>query len=171
MLLKIVYLLIRRILRLAVLISRRDLVKDAELPVLRHENAVLRRHVGQVHLVHPVDRLWLGALVQLIPRRRSATADRTSPAPLRRVPGHRRQDPAHRRQAPRMNAICERLAGTLRREFLDTSPGGYSAFGTSWACASSITCLRIASLTFIAPESGINAMPRCSCAVETPVSG
>ena len=41
---KIVYLLVRRILGLAVLISRSDLAKDAELLVLRHENAVLRRH-------------------------------------------------------------------------------------------------------------------------------
>ena len=37
----------------------------------------------------------------------------------RRLPGHRRQDPAHRRPGARMNAICERLAGTLRRELPD----------------------------------------------------
>jgi hypothetical protein len=36
-LLKIVYLLVRWMLGLAVLISRRDLAKDAELLVLRHE--------------------------------------------------------------------------------------------------------------------------------------
>jgi hypothetical protein len=38
MLLKIVYLLTRRIPGLAALISRRDLAMDAELLVLRHEN-------------------------------------------------------------------------------------------------------------------------------------
>ncbi len=39
MLFKIVYLLVRRVLGLAVLISRSDLAKDAELLlVLRHEN-------------------------------------------------------------------------------------------------------------------------------------
>jgi putative transposase len=43
-LLKIVYLLVRRLLGLAVLVLRKDLAKDAELLVLRHENAVLRRH-------------------------------------------------------------------------------------------------------------------------------
>ncbi|MGI8450250.1 MAG: hypothetical protein ACR2MP_24350, partial [Streptosporangiaceae bacterium] len=48
MLLKIVYLLVRRLLSLAVLVLRMDLAKDAELFVLRHENAVLRRHVGRV---------------------------------------------------------------------------------------------------------------------------
>jgi hypothetical protein len=41
-LLKIVYLLVR-ILGLAVLAFRKDLAKDAELLVPRHENAVLRR--------------------------------------------------------------------------------------------------------------------------------
>jgi putative transposase len=71
MLFKIVYLLVRRILGLAVLISRSDLAKDAELLVLRHENAVLRRHAGRVRY-DPADRVWLAALARLIPRRRWA---------------------------------------------------------------------------------------------------
>jgi hypothetical protein len=45
-LLKIVYLLTCRVLGLAVLVFRGDLAKDAELLVLRHENAVLRRQAG-----------------------------------------------------------------------------------------------------------------------------
>ena len=48
MLLKIVYLLMCRVLGLAVLVFRGDRAKDAELLVLRHENAVLRRHVSRV---------------------------------------------------------------------------------------------------------------------------
>jgi hypothetical protein len=48
MLLKIVYLLVRRIRGLAVLLFRREGAKDAELLVLRHENAVLRRHAGRI---------------------------------------------------------------------------------------------------------------------------
>ena len=46
--LKIVYLLVRRVLGRAVLVLRTDLAKDAELLVLRHENAVLRRHASRV---------------------------------------------------------------------------------------------------------------------------
>ena len=57
MLLKIVYLLARQILGVAVLISRKDLAKDAELLVLRHENAVLRRHAGRIRY-EPTDRAW-----------------------------------------------------------------------------------------------------------------
>jgi PhnB protein len=44
--LKIVCLLVRRILGLALLVVRKDLAKDAELLALRHENAVLRRHAA-----------------------------------------------------------------------------------------------------------------------------
>jgi putative transposase len=43
-LIRIVYLAVRQILGLAVLTLRADMAKDAELLVLRHENAVLRRN-------------------------------------------------------------------------------------------------------------------------------
>ena len=81
MLLKIVYLLVRRILGLAVLVSRTDLAKDAELLVLRHENAVLRRHVGRVRY-EPDDRVWFAALARLIPRRRWNEVFPVTPATL-----------------------------------------------------------------------------------------
>ena len=60
-LLKIVYLLLRRVLGLAVLAFRGDLAKDAEL-LVRHENAVLRRNAGRVRY-EP----WFAALVDLLP--------------------------------------------------------------------------------------------------------
>ena len=47
-LLKIVYLLTCWVLGLAIVVFRRDLAKDAELLVLRHENVVLRGHAGRV---------------------------------------------------------------------------------------------------------------------------
>ena len=48
MLLKIVCLLMRWLFSLAVLMVRGDRERDAELLVLPHENAVLRRHAGRV---------------------------------------------------------------------------------------------------------------------------
>jgi putative transposase len=54
-LLKIAYWLVRRVLGLAVLVIRKDLAKDAELLVLRHENSVLRRHAGRIRY-EPADR-------------------------------------------------------------------------------------------------------------------
>jgi hypothetical protein len=67
--LKIVYVLTCRILGLVVLMFRDDQAKDAELPVLRHENTVLRRQAGRVRY-EPADRAWLAALARLVPRRR-----------------------------------------------------------------------------------------------------
>ena len=72
MLLKIVYVLVRRLLSLAVLVFRGDRAKDAELLALRHENAVLRRHVSRVRY-EPADRVWLAALPRLIPVRAGPT--------------------------------------------------------------------------------------------------
>ena len=80
-LLKIVYLLTCRVLGLAVLVFRKDLANDAELLVLRHENAVLRRHVGRIRY-EPADRVWFAALARLIPRRRWADVFPVTPATL-----------------------------------------------------------------------------------------
>jgi transposase InsO family protein len=86
-LLKIVYLLTCRVLGLAVLVFRGDLAKDAELLVLRHENAVLRRHAGRVRY-EPADRAWFAALARLVPRRRRAGVFPVTPATL--LAWHRR---------------------------------------------------------------------------------
>jgi putative transposase len=66
-LLKIVYRLVCWILGLAVLLFRGDWAKDAELLVLRYENAALRRHVGRMRY-EPTDRVWFAVLARLLPR-------------------------------------------------------------------------------------------------------
>ena len=118
MLLKIVYLLVRRILGLAVLVFRRDLAKDAELLVLRHENAVLRRHVGRVRY-EPADRVWFAALARLIPRRRWTEVFPVTPATLlawhrklaaRKYDTSRRRKPGRPPTVPSIARLVVRLA-------------------------------------------------------------
>ncbi len=77
----LVYAIVRSVLGLLVVLFRRDLSKEAELLVLRHENAVLRRHVGRVRY-EPADRAWLSALARLIPRRRWSEVFPVTPATL-----------------------------------------------------------------------------------------
>ena len=86
-LLTIVYLLVRRVLSPAVLVFRKDLAKEADLLVLGHENAVLRRHAGWVRYER-ADRAWFTALAHLIPRRRWAEVFPMTPATL--LAWHRR---------------------------------------------------------------------------------
>ena len=69
LLLSILYRLLRSLLGLIAMLVRRDLGKDAELLVLRHENAVLRRQISRVRYT-TADRVWLAALSRLLPRRR-----------------------------------------------------------------------------------------------------
>ncbi len=107
MLLKIVYLLVRRILGLAVLVLRKDLAKDAELLVLRHENAVLRRHAGRIRY-EPADRVWFAALARLLPRRRWTEIFPVTPATLlawhRKLAG-KQYDTSGRRKPGRPPAV------------------------------------------------------------------
>jgi putative transposase len=80
-LLKIVYLLTCRVLGVAALVFRGDQAKAAELLALRHENAVLRRHVSRVRY-EPADRVWFAALARLIPRSRWTQIFTVTPATL-----------------------------------------------------------------------------------------
>src|ERR1035438_3168909 len=80
-LLKIVYLLTCRVLGVAALVFRGDQAKAAELLVLRHENAVLRRHVSRVRY-EPADRAWFAALARLVPPSRWTQIFPVTPATL-----------------------------------------------------------------------------------------
>jgi hypothetical protein len=82
-----VYLLARCLLDGLMVLARREASRDAELLVLRHENAVLRRQIGRVRY-QPADRLWLAALSRLIPRRRWGEVFAVTPATL--LAWHRR---------------------------------------------------------------------------------
>jgi putative transposase len=83
----VVYLLVRCLLGCLTVLTRRRLAKDAELLVLRHQNAVLRRQVSRISY-HPADRLWLAALSRLITRRRWGGMFTVTPATL--LAWHRR---------------------------------------------------------------------------------
>jgi len=83
----VVYLLIRCLLGCLTVLTRHQVSKDAELLVLRHENAVLRRQVGRVRYASG-DRLWLAALSRLVPRRRWGEVFMVTPATL--LAWHRR---------------------------------------------------------------------------------
>jgi transposase len=82
-----VYLLVRSLLACLMVLARREVSKDAELLVLRHENTVLRRQISRVRY-QPADRLWLAALSRLIPRRRWGEVFAVTPATL--LAWHRR---------------------------------------------------------------------------------
>jgi len=77
----VAYLLARRLLGCLMVLARREVSKDAELLVLRHENAVLRRQVSRVRY-QPADRLWLAALSRLIPRHHWGEVFAVTPATL-----------------------------------------------------------------------------------------
>ncbi|MYS80170.1 integrase core domain-containing protein [Embleya scabrispora] len=81
MILSVVYAVVRRLLEVPGVLLRRDTSKDAELLVLRHENAVLRRQVARVRY-EPADRLWPAALSCLIPRCRWVRVFAVSPATI-----------------------------------------------------------------------------------------
>jgi putative transposase len=86
-LLKIVYVLARRILGLVVVLFRGARATAAEVLVLRHQNAVLRRQAGRVRY-EPADRAWFAALARIVPRRRWAEVFPVTPATL--LAWHRR---------------------------------------------------------------------------------
>ncbi|AGP59251.1 integrase core domain-containing protein [Streptomyces rapamycinicus] len=70
MFVRLLYKMTRKLISLPSTLLRNDAVKDAELLVLRHENAVLRRQLTRPVSYEPSDRFWFAALSGLIPRLR-----------------------------------------------------------------------------------------------------
>lgn len=66
----LLYKVTRKLLSVPSMLLRSEMVKDAELLVLRHENAVLRRQLAGPVRYEPADRLWFAALAALVDRRR-----------------------------------------------------------------------------------------------------
>ena len=109
-----------RLSGLTVLVFRGDRAKNAELLVLRHENAVLRRNVGRVRY-EPADRVWFSALTRFIPRRRWAEVFPVTPATLlawHRKLAARKYDTSGRRKPGRPPTVqsIARLAVRLAQE-------------------------------------------------------
>ncbi|MFF3871897.1 integrase core domain-containing protein [Streptomyces sp. NPDC001978] len=88
MIVSLVYQVTRKLLSVPAVLLRRDSTKDAELLVLRHENAVLRRQLSGPLRYELADRVWFAALSSLVPRRRWAQVFPVTPATL--LAWHRR---------------------------------------------------------------------------------
>jgi hypothetical protein len=78
----LVYQVARKLLAVLALLLRRDASKDAELLVLRHENAVLRRQLTAPVWYEPSDRLWFAAVSSMIAPHRWAQVFPVTPATL-----------------------------------------------------------------------------------------
>jgi len=134
-LLYLLYLLCCQVLRWLVLLSRSAAAKDAELLMLRHEVAVLRRQVARPR-VDWADRAVLAGLARLPPRPawHGLIVQPTTLLRWHRDLVRRRWTYPHRRGRPalaaELRALVLRLAGRIR-------PGGIAASTAS--CAASDT--------------------------------
>jgi putative transposase len=119
-LLKIVYVLTCRMLGLVVVLFRGDRAIAAEVLVLRHENAVLRRQAGRVRY-EPADRAWFAALARIVSRRRWSEVFPVTPATLlawhRRLTARKYDTSGRRRPGrPPVTPGVKRLVLRLARE-------------------------------------------------------
>ena len=130
MILSFGYLILRQALQLIILLARGGDTNAAEVLVLRHQVAVLRRQVRRPDL-EPADRAVLAGLSRLLPRTRW-TAFFITPATLLRwhrdLIARRWTYPRRRRGRPPVTAEVRQLALRLAR---DNPTGDADAFKAS----------------------------------------
>jgi len=129
MLFSLAYLVVRRLLSCLIVLARSEVSNDAELLVLRHENAVLRRQIRKVRH-QPGDRLWLAALSRLIPRHRWSEVFAVTPATL--LAWHRRLVGRHWDYTSRRRPGRPSTATAIRKLVILWVPKTLSAHAT-WA--------------------------------------
>jgi transposase len=84
----LLYKVTRKLLSVPSVVLRSETAKDAELLVLRHENAILRRQLAGPIRYKPADRFWFAALSGLVDRRRWREVFPVTPSTL--LAWHRR---------------------------------------------------------------------------------
>lgn len=133
MLLSISYQTVRYLTSFAAVLLQRHLAKNAEVLVLRHENALLRRQIAQVRYTR-TDRVRLSTLSRPIPRRRWTEVF---------VPAIDDPDPA-----PQTDLAEVGLHGTTQARTPTNHHGGPKPFGQ--ACGVAIAETRLGRLEFAA---------------------
>ena len=121
MIVSLLYKVTRKLLSVPSVVLRSETAKDAELLVLRHENAVLRRQLAGRVRYGPADRFWFAALSGLVDRRRWREVFPVTPGTLlawHRKPVARRWDHFARRRTgrPPTRAAIKTLVLRLARE-------------------------------------------------------
>lgn len=82
MIVYLLYKMTRMLLSVPAALLRSEAAKDAELLVLRHENAVLRRRLAGPVRYKPADRFWFATLPGLVDRRRWSEVFPVTPGTL-----------------------------------------------------------------------------------------
>ena len=161
MLLKIVYLLTCRVPGVVVLLFGGDRAEAAELLVLRHQNAVLRRRIGRVRY-EPAGRAWFAALARLIPRRRWTQIFPVTPATL--LAWHRKlaaaKDDTSKRRTPGRPPAVPGIARLVIRLAKENPLGGYRRIHGELAKPG--IAVAPSTVREILPAAGIDPAPRRS---------
>ena len=136
---RFLYLLVARVFGWLVLCARSDAAKDAEILVLRHQLAVLRRQVARPRLSW-ADRAVLTALVRLIPNWRRLCLSVSPRTILRWHAALVRRRWTYRRRPgrPRAAAAIHRLVVEMTRDNPCWATGASTASSSDWGTPSRV---------------------------------